>query len=104
MCIRDSVFPDMQTAEDYAHAFCVMLALRRCEGSGCFLTEYGQQIGYYYSFGARSIEREEFYPSETCVLFPVFPSEELATAALEAVGEENVNRAYRTLLGIKESV
>ena len=89
-------FPDKETAEAYADAFCVMLELRRMPGSGLHMKDDREA---YVIVPKGAVAVRALYKEVFC-LCPPFPSEELAQQAAEAVGIERIKKAYATLSGI----
>lgn len=107
MSAKDSkdqnVFPSQEVAEAYGDAFRVMLELRRCEGAGHYYEEYGEDYGW--SINCINWGRPDCYSKdfpEMFSLFPPFPTEALAQAAIDNVGKERIIAAMKLLANVKD--
>ena len=97
-----NLFPDEATAKAYGDAFSVMLALRRCKGSGRANTGC-METGFYYDACIEGIDSSSIFISpETFSVCPPFPTEEAAREAVRFVGEDRIAAAIKLLANVKD--
>ena len=87
-----NAFAKEEVAQGFANAFRVMILLRQCEGAGQW-----EENGRGWTVSAAWGEVDNFSCTEFFTICPPFPSRELAKAAADKVGIENIKAAYKFL-------